>query len=358
MDNKPFDYISENDPITVQLVLHPGNRGWIIEKFANRLFENLTEFNVQAVISDQPSASAEVNHYMIYHHCKGERLTPGTVLITHVDDYEKLGMIRESLRTVDVGICLSRMTVEELTKRGIDRQRLCCITPAHDGLVKPRRIVIGITTRVRMYAGYRKRENLLLKLAHKIRLEAFHFKIFGAGWDEILPSLEAAGATVDYYPGSEDYQRDYEIILEIIPTFDYYLYMGLDEGSMGVLDALAAGVATIVTPQGFHLDIEDGITHAFWDADQMCEIFKKIAVDRQKRIESVENLTWKEYAHKHAIVWRALLASRQIDIPHLLLQDHQPVPKRLKRLRINIIRERIMYYSYPVIRRILRKLGR
>jgi len=358
MNSKSVEYRSENDPITAQLVLHPGNRGWIIEKFAKRLLENLAEWNVRAAISDQPSATADINHWTIYHHCKGERLTPGTVLITHVDDYEKLGMVRESLRIADIGICLSRMTVEELVKRGINRQQLCYITPGHDGLVTPRRIVIGITTRVRVYAGYRKREDLVSKLADAMRLDAFHFKIFGAGWDEIIPRLEAAGATVDYYPGSGDYQHDYKVILEMIPTFDYYLYTGLDEGSMGLLDALAAGVATIVTPQGFHLDIKDGITYAFWDAAEMCEIFRKIAAERQRRIDGVGNLTWNEYARQHVVVWRALLAGRQSDIPHLLHKEHRPTTQYLKRSHLNALMERFAFYSYPILRHILRKLGR
>jgi hypothetical protein len=358
MNGKPISYRSEDDPLSAQLVLHPGNRGWIIEKFATRLLENLAAWNVRAAISEQPSATADINHWMIYHHCKGARLTPGTVLITHVDDYEKLAMVRESLRVADVGICLSRMTVEGLVKQGISRQQLCYITPGHDGLVAPRRIVIGITTRVRVYAGYRKREDLLLKLADALRLDAFHFKIFGAGWDEIIPRLEAAGATVDYYPGSGDYQRDYKEILEMTPTFDYYLYAGLDEGSMGLLDALAAGVATIVTPQGFHLDIESGITHAFWDAPQMCEIFKNIAEERQRRIDGVKGLTWDSYARQHALVWRALLAGRQSDIPHLLHQEHQHDGQHRQRPRLDALQESIKFYVNPVLRRILRRLGR
>lgn len=347
----------QRDAITARLVLHPGNRGWIIEKFALRLAENLAHWNVKADISDQPSASLEINHYMIYHHCKGERLTPGTVLITHVDDYEKLGMVRESLRIADVGICLSRMTVEELVRQGINRQQLCYITPGHDGLVTPRRIVIGITTQVRVYAGYRKREDLLLKLADTMRLDAFHFKIFGAGWDEIIPRLEAAGATVDYHPGSEDYQHDYKEILEMIPTFDYYLYTGLDEGSLGLLDALAAGVATIVTPQGFHLDIPSGITYTFWDAAELCDIFRKIAEERQRRIDGVKHLTWNEYARQHAVVWRALLAGRPSDIPYLLHREPQQTAQYLKRSRPNALIERLMFYSNPILRRILRRVS-
>ena len=64
---------------------------------------------------------------------------------------------------------------------------------------------------------------------------------------------------------SDNYRVDYDEIKSHVPYFDYYFYPGLDEGSLGTLDALAAGVKTIVTNQGFHLDLTNGVTHGFWD---------------------------------------------------------------------------------------------
>lgn len=345
-----------NNLITVQLVLSPTSRGWIIEKFANRLLENLAQWNVQATLSDQPSGSADINHWMMYHDCKGECQTKGTMLITHVDDVEKLGRVKRGLKVADVGICLSRMTVEQLIQQGVSRSQLCFITPAHDGLVTPRRVVIGITTQVRVYSGYRKRENMLVEVANKIRLDNFHFKIFGAGWEEIISHLEVAGATVHYDPGAGDYSRDYKSIVEAVPAFDYYLYMGLDEGSMGTIDALAAGVATIVTPQGFHLDIEGGITYPFQDTAQLCEIFNTIAEQRRRRIDGVKNLTWKEYARRHAVVWRALLENRQDEIDCLLHRDQRSGFEEYSQSRHLAIADKISFYGFPIYRR-LRKLA-
>jgi len=337
-------------PLTIQLVLYPGNRGWIIEKFATRLAEHLPQHHIQAEISDQPSANADINHWMIYHHCQGERLTPGTVWITHVDDYEKLRQVRQSLTIADVAICLSRMTVDDLAKQGIPRQRLCYITPAHDGLIRPRRIVIGITTNV--YDDHRKREDLLAQVAREMRLDMFHFEILGQGWELIIPQLEAAGATVRYYSSSMDYRQGYQAHLERIPTFDYYLYTGLDEGSLGTLDALAAGAATIITPQGFHLDIEGGLTHPFWDAAQLREVFTHIARERQRRVESVKHLTWSEYARQHAAVWRALLEGHADQIESLL---HPQSARALASPRAPLLaswKDRIGYYGKPVLRRL------
>jgi hypothetical protein len=265
---------------------------------------------------------------MVYHHpwvyypegLTGKRLGPCTMAITHVDDLLKLRMLREALHTVaDVGVCLSRETVDELARKGIPREKLTFVTPGHDSLVKPRRVVIGITTR--LYPDGRKRERLLTRLAAEMRLDAFQFEIFGAGWDRMIPVLDGAGACVRYEPGTDDIERDYEVLVERIPSFDYYLYLGLDEGSIGTLDALAAGVPTIVPAHGFHLDIPAGITHVCQSYEDLRSILSTIADGRRSRIDGVHHLTWGEYARQHAVLWRALLEGRSDEMSPRLGHD-------------------------------------
>lgn len=337
-----------------RLIVHRENRGWILEKFAIRLVENLSAYDVGADISDAPSSSVEINHWLLYLYYDGNRPTPSTALITHIDEFAKLRRLKAVLATLDAGICLSRMTVETLVRRGVRRDKLCYVTPAHDGLVKPRRIAIGITSRV--YGDGRKREGLLVELAHAMRLDAFHFEIIGDGWELIIPALELAGATVTYSPGSADYDRDYALTLDRIPTFDYYLYTGLDEGSMGFLDALAAGVPTIVTPQGFHLDVEGGISHPFTDLNELIGVFTSLASERQRRIDSVKGLTWATYARQHALVWQALLAGKD---PAAALQQHQPaLASGVRQGGVATAFEDARFFAGPVVNRLKRLVKR
>ena len=344
MSNASSQYTDSKVPLTVRLVLDPVNQRWILGKFAVRLAENLPKWNVEADISDQPSPTADINHWISFlSYPSGKLCSRNTLFVSHVDRPAKLLVLKKHWKKVDVYICMSRMTVEELVRRGIKREKLCYITPAHDGLVTPRRITIGITSRTR--ADKAKREDLLIKLADMIRLDAFRFEIIGRGWEEVIPHLEAAGATVRYYPGTDDYVEDYKINLEHVATFDYYLYMGFDEGSMGFLDALAAGVPTIVTPQGYHLDINGGITHPFSDAVQLSGIFRKLAWERQRLIDSVSGLTWNEYARQHAVVWRALLRGRQSDIS-MLLHEKDTYTTPLPRLsRMDIFVNEVRFYT-------------
>lgn len=309
--------------LKARLVVGAGDCDWILGKFAVRLQENLGAWGVVADIDDSPSDCADINHWIFYAHPwwvaeeMQRKKSPTTVTITHIDDPIKLRILKDVLaKSADCGICLSRMCVDDLVQRGIPRAQLCYITPAHDNAVRPQRLVIGITSRV--YSDGRKRESLLVKLSQAMRLDLFHFEILGSGWEPTIEHLERAGATVRYSPGTDNYRNDYAVLLERLQTFDYYLYMGLEGGSMGLFDALAAGIQTIVTREGFHLDIEGGITHGFWDGQEMIDIFRQIARDRQRRIDSVKDLTWNEYARRHALVWRAMLAGKQAQVSDLL----------------------------------------
>ena len=96
-----------------------------------------------------------------------------------------------------------------------------------------------------------------------------------------------------------------------ITSLDNYLFCGFDEGSMGYLDALRAGIGTIVTPQGYHLDVKDGITYACRTIPDFIDILLKLQNDRKKIVRSVEDWTWKNFADKHIEVWNYLLGNEE-----------------------------------------------
>ncbi|MFO1043655.1 MAG: hypothetical protein U0941_17875 [Planctomycetaceae bacterium] len=106
-----------------------------------------------------------------------------------------------------------------------------------------------------------------------------------------------------------EYWKNFEFnrYRELMRSLDYYLYLGNDEGSMGFLDAVSAGIPTIVTPQGFHLDVPNGITHPFHTLDDLVSVFKKIDTDRRERSNLVSSWTWENYARAHLRAWVKLL---------------------------------------------------
>lgn len=300
----------------VNIILHPDHGSWIIEKMAQRLVEHASEFGFTATIRSQLDPEANINHWMSYAFAHDRSNTKTTMFVTHVDDPLKLAYLQKALaERVDLGICMSSYAVEELSQRGIPRPSLCYVLPGHDGQVVPRKITIGLTTK--LYRDGRKREDLLLRLANEVKLDNFRFEIYGSGWDKVVVKLMNAGAEVAYSPGTDDYIADYQLMRAAIPNFDYYMYLGLDEGSLGTLDALCAGVKTIVTPQGFHVDLPGGITHPVWDYADLKEVFLQISADRDARITAVRSLTWSSHVERHAAIWRALLTNDDTKLTEL-----------------------------------------
>jgi glycosyltransferase involved in cell wall biosynthesis len=296
----------------VNILLNQANRSWILDKIAERLARELVAFDVQVHLTDTVDGKADIVHHMSWAFANIPSVVPSTMFVTHLDDPYKINQVISTLKNhVNVGVCMSMDTMRLLETHGCPARSLTVISPAHDGVVKPRRIVIGITSRV--YSDGRKREHLLQAVAERMSLRDFTFRIFGQGWEPTIFKLERAGATVEYFGESSDFRKDYDALVAAIPSFDYYLYLGLDEGSLGTLDALAAGVPTIITPQGFHLDLEHGITYPVLTDRDLQSVFEKIIGDRRERIASVSRLTWTYYARCHLALWEDLIAGKNRD---------------------------------------------
>ena len=300
----------------IRVVVAPSEVGWILGKFAARLVDNLSEMGFDADQASEPSASVDVNHWIYFvHFDPAPRPGIHTLMITHVDSVKKLNQLKAAESYCQAGICLSIDTRDMLVRRGLPTQWLPVIPPAHDVDIAPRRIKLGITTR--LYADGRKGEDKLLTVAKRMRLDDFHFEIIGAGWNSIIEQLRLAGATVRWAEGTGDAVRDYAIYKEWVPEFDFYLYLGEDEGSMGFLDAVSAGVNTIVTPQGFHLDFPEGLTHPVWTAADLERVLRRIQEERASRVSQVRALTWRRYAEAHVALWTELVEGRTREQPPL-----------------------------------------
>jgi len=298
----------------IHIVLAPQNAGWVIGKMGHRLAGGLRDLGHSVNVSDKADPAADINHWMSFAFADGCRQTLNTMFVTHADDPFKVGLIRERLSgPIQLALCMSPHAAAELTSLGVPRERLWHVLPAIDTPLVPRRVIVGITTRV--YDDGRKRERFLMQLARAMRLDAFRFRIFGAGWETIVPELLKAGAEVELDAGSQDWEGDYVRMQTAIPKFDYYLYTGMDEGSLGTLDAASAGVKTIVTAQGFHMSIPGGIDHPIVNYEDMRDVFAAIAAKRESRTRAYGEWSWTRYACEHSAVWQAMLKHRGAPVP-------------------------------------------
>jgi hypothetical protein len=344
----------------VRIISYEDVNGWILGKFALKMQEELTKLGVSCDIDNVPDPTADINHHIIYLDYDHESPSKAdSLMITHIDNLDKLNLLKAQLQVARLGVCMSRETMNSLLQAGVPKERLCFINPAHDNVIKPRPLKVGLTCKVQ--DDGRKREALLVEISQEISPDDFCFEIMGSGWDTVVAKLRQNGFQVSYTP-----EFIYDKYVQLIPTLDYYLYMGQDEGQMGFVDAASAGVKTIVTAQGYHLDALEGLGLPFNSPKELKKIFKTIAAERRAVVNSVADWTWDNYALKHLDVWRHLLGDKDVkssfrDGLNSLLEDTATsnsylgkVKAKLKILNITISR---FYHSKDKKNKILRKIS-
>lgn len=307
--------ITPRDKLNIQIIYL--NDDWILRKFAYKLQSELSKLGQEVGIADSESSAADVNHFIGYWQLNkfySESYKVRTTMITHIDCLMKKNMIQFQAQNGAVGICMSADTMNKLSLWGVPRDKLCYVNPAQDGEIEPKKIVLGITNRCYKRIDFRKRDDMILKVCENLNSRCFKLKIMGAGWNEIVEKMRKMGFEVEYF---EDFDR--EIYKKLMPSLDYWIYYGFDEGAMGFLDALAAGVKTIATPQGYHLDVKFGLTYPCSTISDFISVLKQIQHEKEQIINAVKDWTWENYAKKHLEIWQYLTGSK----PLKELYEHQ-----------------------------------
>lgn len=273
-----------------------GLNNGILTKFAGKLNEELLKLGVDSKIRQFPDCMADINHHINYLPYKHEQSPDSinTLMVTHIWEGYKLNALREGMKTADMGICMSSHLPKWLEGKKMDKNKLTYVLPAHDGQIRRHQIVAILTN---VYPDGCKRAEMFAELCKTLDYNQYAFRIMGSGWSEILVPLVAAGLQVDYFV-----DFDAEIHKKILETSDYALYFGEDEGSMGLLDAVNAGVKVIGTPQGFHLDM--GLDYSFTTQKQLNKIFKELSPNR------VKDWTWERHAKEHLAIWKELIREK------------------------------------------------
>jgi len=278
---------------------------WILGKFALKMQDNLKKLGVDVDIAKIPDKNADINHHIIYTYYNGVISRNDTVMITHVDNIDKLNMLKQQINAVKLGICMSKETQNYLIQMGIEKDKLCYVNPAHDGIISIKKYVIGIASKVHLDG--RKNELYFNQLAEELNPKYFKFKIMGQGWKPQIENLRTKGFQIDYI----DHFEYKEYVDNFFINLDYYLYMSMDEGQMGFIDAVAAGVKTIVTAQGYHLDAKNAITHPFTTYDELKGILLSLQNEKETLVQSVETWNWYDYSKKHLELWEHILDNKK-----------------------------------------------
>lgn len=259
----------------------------ILSKYAYKMKEELEKLKFKVSVSNTSDPKANINHHINYRSYKPSG-TIDTLMITHITTQDKLDSVKSGMQTAKKGICFSREVEEFLKGQGLEN--LTTILPAHDQYPRrPRRIFISTN----VYPDGCKREGMFYELLKHIDCSKFDFYVMGSGWN-----FGDVNANISYL---DHFEKDqYEHMLNVC---DYNLYFGLDEGSMGILDATNVGLKTIAPLQGFHKEI--GIDYPFETQEELNAIFKKLEAN------PVKDWTWENYVKQHLKIWKELYKKKR-----------------------------------------------
>ena len=306
MKRRKYMYFpKELKDMRINIIIATKEKSWILGKFADCVSEQLNGMGIKSIVTGSFDQSADINHYFLPNFFeKVDEHT--TFMVTHVDTALKMDQVKYATSKGAVGICMSKETRDRLISYGVPANRICYIHPAQDGQIRPRKILLGITHRV--YKDNRKRESMLIDVFKQVNTDLYKLVIMGAGWEDVISELTKLGLEIEYYP-----EFDKEKYNDLMTRLDYYCYFGFDEGSMGYLDAVAAGVGTIVTPQGYHLDTKAPITYPVSTVDEVVDALHEIGAKNERSIQFAKDWTWETYTKKHLELWKYMLQAEPME---------------------------------------------
>jgi len=268
-----------------QLSVHikSSDPGWILERMTQALAQRLP----YVTTSNRVNPRAAIQYYLNYTEHLGRVSPIELASFTHVDELmpEMKQRYFDVAREVDVAVCMAERYAAELRALGL--REVHVIRPGVDLERFTPRLKIGVVGRT--YACGRKGEALVAEVLDTPGIE-WHFT--GSGWPMASRALTEAEMPAFY--------REMDYIL--VPS----LYEG---GPMCVIEALACGTKVIAPPVGWVTDFPH-IEFRTGDAADLRRVLNEAVGGKLALRNSVENVTWDNFAAAHHHLFHALYRAR------------------------------------------------
>lgn len=308
---------------SIEIIVDPGNKGWILEKIANRVCEEFKKLNLIANVRNAPKFDSDVTFWVQF---TDKTLSVDSTflggnlrstLVTHVDDAQKLSRVKKLYHSKIDLIFMSKMHASSIANSIGITQLPESVRIGSDLAEQKKNFHIGIVSKC--YPDGRKNENWLLDFEKKGLFKNVTLTIIGTGWKSIADKLISKGVDVNLLDNHKNPYPDYDEIIDIQKNFDLFFYFGFDEGSLGALDAYLLGTDLLITNQGFHTSFElskDSFCENLIDAQQKFELKKaKYYANR----ELLGDWSWTNTANELLLHWMKVFED---DLP--------PVENKLK----------------------------
>ena len=291
--------------MTVSFHIAKENTGWVIQKIMCRIIKEFADQNIETIeVGNACMPTARVHFIMHYQHvfsCTAGCRAKKYVFVYHVDDFFKqLRVLSLLIRKYNL-LVLSEDSRNKINRSSmfLFHKRIRSVGIASDlsnlqMSTVGRPVICGVASHV--YPDKRKNEDWIIRVAESLDPYDTEFEFIGKRWDKVVNRLSQLGFKTTYHLINEGFGDDYISVIRIMEGWDIALYMGYDEGSLGILDALLLKKDVLVSSQGFHLELGLGQESLFSSySDFKRKLQNKI---RNRLIQNHLSLTfsWSQYA--------------------------------------------------------------
>lgn len=303
---KEFEESTKMTVGEISFVLNTHNEGWIIEKLCTRLAKQLESQGFKPKIVSKCEHRSRYTVFMHYQNvevCSEHCLTKKFAFVYHVDDLQKLLIIRNLLKRGITLFFISRSQLKfvyKVLRLRSYRSRLRYIGIGTDlaqeaESMYQRPITIGIASH--RYPDGRKNEKWIRDALISQEPQKVRIVFYGKRWEGEAEFLKSRNFNVEILRiESKDFKDEYLELIQRMKEWDIAIYAGFDEGSLGILDAYFLGCDLLVSRQGFHKDLNLGEDNYFMGKFSM----------RRKLSDLIQTIYFNRYLKSDFFSWKTM----------------------------------------------------
>lgn len=285
--------------VSVSIVLHENNKGWVLEKFALKIAEKLDRQKYEVEISSSPNSASEIivwMHYLNFDTSLFDSSKINFIVVPHIDNSVKLIKLQQMMRNNLNIICFSEELATRLKHIFQNDSNIFSLEFGNDLVQSNPKYTIGIASHV--YPDKRKNEQWILDFGRKNFRENIKFVFIGKRWLSIAKELSGLGIECEVHNPGKIGVTSYEVVIAQLKKLDLFIYTGFDEGSLGALDAFILGIPMLVSKQGFHLEFELDKSSYFSTYSEFEDLLKS-KIEMFKYLQTLKlKYSWTEIASK------------------------------------------------------------
>ncbi|MBU3549902.1 hypothetical protein [Polynucleobacter sp. MWH-Berg-3C6] len=289
---------------------------WVLRDIGQKLSHSLVLIGVETAQTKAPLENYDIYHWI---GALGNDYVPNSIntgLLAHIDTVRKRMALLNHARKMDGLVCMSNNLKILAAMCGWAEDRLITgYIPALSSVTKQsNERLVNFFISTNLYDDGRKNEYWIAQYIRKFP-GSYKFNVMGEGWLEFVEKYQDISEYFIVYP-----KFNSEIYDVQLRDCDYAMYLGFDEGSMFIMDALTRDKSVFIADGGWHDEFGLLSNYKFTNQPEFESKLMHLLQYHEKRSDFLRQANWSFYADTHYQFWLHLKAlsqnQKRVSIPN------------------------------------------